>query len=77
MAGQFLAAFRLGQLAADAGGQRRLLDEAGHLLVMQTVGADIFALARDTTEQPLASLAKRIRRLVERLRPDELACLIS
>lgn len=62
MIGEFQSALGLGKVAAQAGGKGGFLNEAGHLLGVQPVGADILALAGDAAEEgPLMILANLIQ----------------
>lgn len=51
MAGKHLAAFAFQQVAADAGGDCCTLDQPGHLLFVQSLGADSLALPNHPQEQ--------------------------
>ena len=51
MAGEFLLALSLRQIAADAGGKRGAFDQSGDMLVGQPVGAGLLAARGDPPKQ--------------------------
>ena len=51
MPGEFLFPLRLRQIAADAGGKRGALDQAGDMLVGEPVGAGLFPACGNSSEQ--------------------------
>ncbi len=51
VAGEFQPALDVRKIATYTGGQRRLLDEARHLLVVEPIRTHILSLSRDTAKQ--------------------------
>jgi hypothetical protein len=51
MSGELLPPLGFGQITTDAGGQRRTLDQPGHMLVGQPIGPSLLAAAPNPPEQ--------------------------